>query len=158
MDSYLNESVSFKWEWPNLYPSSLYCPSFFWRKERGKQEALIWMQNSHLNRTLQYVVIRNQKTLAQNIFVSMKRSEGTSWTPMKNAIFWYMIHILGQIRQVLSKNNWMYRDWKRRYLLLWKCHFVENSQLHLISMFSVTLILYLENPIQRYSFIIRLHF
>ena len=25
----------------------------FWWKERGKQEALIWMKNSHINRTLQ---------------------------------------------------------------------------------------------------------
>ena len=30
----------------------------YWWKERGKQEALIWMKNSHLNRTLQYLSLK----------------------------------------------------------------------------------------------------
>ena len=34
---------------------SLSVAPLFWWKERGKQEALIWMNNSHLNRTLQYI-------------------------------------------------------------------------------------------------------
>ena len=54
MASYSNESFSFKREWPILHPTSLCCTSFWW-KERGKQQALIWMKNSHLKRTLQYV-------------------------------------------------------------------------------------------------------
>ena len=39
---YSNESVSFHWEWLILLPFSLCCSSFWW-KERGMQEALIWM-------------------------------------------------------------------------------------------------------------------
>ena len=50
----LHTNVSCKRDWPILHPSSLYFPSFWW-KERGKQESLIWMENSHMNRTLQYM-------------------------------------------------------------------------------------------------------
>ena len=40
--SYSNESISFKWEWPILHPSSLCCPSFM---VEGKRQA----GSSHLN-------------------------------------------------------------------------------------------------------------
>ena len=42
---------------------------FFWWKERGKQEALIWMKNSLLNRTLQYVLLALWVTIHNILFV-----------------------------------------------------------------------------------------
>ena len=53
----------------HLNENGLFCTHplsvapLFWWKERGKQEALIWMKNSHLNRILQYI----QATCVVNI-------------------------------------------------------------------------------------------
>ena len=55
-----------------------------WWKERGKQEALIWIKNSHLNRTLQYAFIwRTCRIFVSTFSLEAKDLHRSSTHPLK---------------------------------------------------------------------------
>ena len=67
----------------------------FWWKERGKQEALIWLENSHLNRTLKY---QNQQSIQSIMYIlSIKKSD------TKYVIIW---NFSGYVHRSLV--NWLF--------------------------------------------------
>ena len=64
----------------------------FWWKERGKQESLIWMTNSNLNRKIQYmkmasIVDNNGSEAITQAFLNIPKKNSLGNSPAQSSIF-----------------------------------------------------------------------